>query len=235
MGGLDEIPVTGWRLETAKTWRSGLAATDSCESEVDPAADRSERTWATIRGLLDKADGLPERARQRAQSVFAQLATAEGRVHGVRPRTSTSMKWVGLTPAGRRGGDVLGARVARHRLGLLESRRPRDRHREHLAWRAAGARTRCGPKLLKDVPVYGSGQSVELTTPTGAALLAGAVRLFRADAAVGANGQRYGAGGRQLDGVPDVLQVVVGEMESGARRARAGARSWLWSRPTSTT
>ena len=82
IAGLEKIPITGWHLEAAKTWRGGLAATQ-LRVDVDPAEERTERTWATIRAILDQADGLPERARQRAQTVFARLAAAEGRLHGV--------------------------------------------------------------------------------------------------------------------------------------------------------
>jgi uncharacterized protein (TIGR00299 family) protein len=216
MAGLDEIPVTGWHLETAKTWRSGLAATQ-LRVEVDPSAERSERTWATIRALLDKADGLPERARQRAETVFARLATAEGRVHGV-PAEDVHFHEVGGLDALV---DVVGTCLA------LESLDIGSVCSSPVALGTGTVNTSHGVlpvpapavvQLLKDVPVYGSDQSVELTTPTGAALLAGLADYFGPMPPLVPTASGYGAGARQLDGVPNVLQVVVGEMESGARR-----------------
>jgi len=216
LAGLDEIPVTGWRLETARTWRSGLSATQ-LRVDVDPAAEPGERTWATIRSLLDTADGLPERVRQRAQTVFARLATAEGRLHGV-PAEEVHFHEVGGFDALV---DVVGTCLALESLDIGSVCSSPVALGTGTVNSSHGVLPVPAPavvELLKDVPVYGSGQAVELTTPTGAALLAGLADSFGPLPPLVPTASGYGAGARQLDGVPNVLQVVVGEMENGTGR-----------------
>ncbi len=84
VAGLEGLPVTGWHIEVAKTTRAGLVATQ-LRVDVDPSSDRTERTWGTIRAVIDRAPGLAGRARTRAQGVFSRLAAAEGRLHGLPP------------------------------------------------------------------------------------------------------------------------------------------------------
>jgi uncharacterized protein (DUF111 family) len=79
--------------------------------------------------------------------------------------------------------------------------------------------------LLSGAPTYGRDTTVELTTPTGAAILSALVPAggygplpVMVGHAVG-----YGAGTRELDGMPNVVQVVVGTaVEDSAGTSREG-------------
>src|SRR5262245_28806661 len=72
--GLDGVGVEIERVD-----RQGLGALHvSFPAEGDPG----DRDWSTIRQLLEGAD-LPTHIRTRSTAVFARLAEAEGRVHGV--------------------------------------------------------------------------------------------------------------------------------------------------------
>src|SRR5919106_6994524 len=67
-------------ITVAEVTRAGLRAT---KAEVETSvADQPHRTWTDIRTMIDNA-GLAEPVRSSAQAVFARLATAEGRVHGI--------------------------------------------------------------------------------------------------------------------------------------------------------
>nr|WP_284283790.1 nickel insertion protein [Arsenicicoccus piscis] len=69
-------------IEVAEVQRGGLRAT---KAVVRPTADEQHhRAWSSIEAALQAAD-LPEDVRERAQRVFARLAEAEGRAHGVAP------------------------------------------------------------------------------------------------------------------------------------------------------
>ena len=72
-------------------------------------------------------------------------------------------------------------------------------------------------RLLKGVPVYSSGLSSELVTPTGALLVSAYARSYGPMPPMSVDRIGYGAGTKDFDGVPNVLRVVVGE--------RAGAHS----------
>jgi uncharacterized protein (DUF111 family) len=65
-------------------------------------------------------------------------------------------------------------------------------------------------ELLHGVPTHGVDLAVELTTPTGAALMAGLATSFGALPAMTVDASGFGAGARELDDRPNLTQVVVG-------------------------
>jgi uncharacterized protein (DUF111 family) len=65
-------------------------------------------------------------------------------------------------------------------------------------------------ELLRDAPTYGIDVHVELTTPTGAALLAANVTGWGPLPAMTIEQSGFGAGTRELDGRPNLTQVVIG-------------------------
>ena len=216
ISGLEKLPVAGWHLEATRTSRGGLAATQ-LHVDVDPSEDGTERTWATIRSILGGADGLPERARHRALTVFSRLAAAEGRLHGV-PVDDVHFHEVGGLDAVV---DVVGTCLA------LESLDIGSVCASPVAVGTGTVNTSHGllpvpvpavVELLKGVPVYGSAHEAELATPTGAALLAGLATAFGPLPPLVVAASGYGAGTRQLERAPNVLQVVVGDPQTGGGR-----------------
>ncbi len=67
-------------------------------------------------------------------------------------------------------------------------------------------------ELLRGAPTYGRDVPYELTTPTGAALLAATVTGWGPMPAMQVGAAGFGAGTRDLEGLPNLLQVVLGEM-----------------------
>lgn len=212
VAGLEKLPVTGWQIEVMRTTRAGLAATQ-LQVDVDPAAERTERTWGTIRGTIDRADGLPERARQRAQAVFARLAAAEGRLHGL-PAEQVHFHEVGGLDAIV---DVVGTCLALESLGVASVRSSPVALGTGTVRGAHWLLPNPAPavvELLVGAPVQGVAREVELTTPTGAALLAGLAESFGPLPAMKLRACGYGAGARDTQAFPNVLQVVVGDLET---------------------
>ena len=66
-------------------------------------------------------------------------------------------------------------------------------------------------ELLRGAPTYGREISVELTTPTGAALLAAMAVEYGPLPELTLAATGYGAGDRDIDGLPNVVQVVLGD------------------------
>ncbi len=64
--------------------------------------------------------------------------------------------------------------------------------------------------LLEGAPTWGRDIPVELTTPTGAALLAALSSGFGPMPSMQVTGQGFGAGSRELDDLPNCTQVVTG-------------------------
>ncbi|MBI3474111.1 MAG: nickel pincer cofactor biosynthesis protein LarC [Acidobacteria bacterium] len=65
-------------------------------------------------------------------------------------------------------------------------------------------------KLLKDAPVYSSGPTVELVTPTGAAILRTLVTRFASFPSMTVAQAGYGAGTRDFPQHPNVLRLTIG-------------------------
>jgi pyridinium-3,5-bisthiocarboxylic acid mononucleotide nickel chelatase len=100
------LPIT---LRREDVRRGGLAAV---RVHVDvPAEDQPHRTWADVRGLLDR---LAEPLRSSASDVFAALARAEAAVHGV-PADDVHFHEVGALDA---VADVVGVCAGVAALGL---------------------------------------------------------------------------------------------------------------------
>lgn len=79
-------------------------------------------------------------------------------------------------------------------------------------------------RLLAGVPVYSTGIQAELVTPTGALLVSSYARAYGPLPAMTVNRIGYGAGTRDLDKVPNVLRVVIGE-RTGASTSPPGAEA----------
>jgi hypothetical protein len=72
-------------------------------------------------------------------------------------------------------------------------------------------------ELLRDLPVYSSGIKKELVTPTGAALLRALEVTSSNFPAMTVSATGYGAGSRDIPGMPNVLRLVIGEASATMR------------------
>lgn len=202
------LPVGGWALEARSVQRGGLAATQVL---VHARETSVVRTHAHIVGLITEAR-LPSRARQRALDTFARLAEVEGRLHA-RPSSQVTFHEVGSTDAII---DIVGTCVALEILGVDDVYASAVAQGTGVVRSAHGLLPNPAPavvELLRGAPTYGTDTRVELTTPTGAALLAALCAGFGPMPALDVRAVGRGAGSRDLDGAPNLLQVVVGAAE----------------------
>lgn len=199
------IPVGGWGLEAEAVMRNGIAAT---HINVLAEATTVVRTAAHINGLFDEAR-LPERVRDRAVAVFGALARAEGKLHN-RPPEQVHFHEVGALDAII---DVVGTCAALELLDVDEVHASPVAHGIGMIRSAHGALPNPPPavvELLRDVPVYGLDIPLELTTPTGAAILAALSVGFGPLPPMSIEASGFGAGTAQLDDRPNLTQVVLG-------------------------
>jgi pyridinium-3,5-bisthiocarboxylic acid mononucleotide nickel chelatase len=199
------VPVDGWAVSAEAVSRNGIAATRIVVRAPDTAI---VRTHAHIRGLLAEAR-LPARVLDRALSVFGSLAEAEGRLHR-RPAAQVHFHEVGGIDAIV---DIVGTCAALEVLDVATVTASRVATGTGMVRSAHGALPNPAPavvELLRGAPTYGVDVPVELTTPTGAALLAALCSRFGPlpEMVVAATG--FGAGSRTLDQLPNVTQVVIG-------------------------
>jgi hypothetical protein len=145
--------------------------------------------------------------------VFGRLAAAEGRLHGLPPEEVHFHEVGGLDAIV----DVVGTCLALESLGVGSVRSSPVALGTGTVRGSHGLLPNPAPavvELLAGAPVRGAAREEELTTPTGAALLAGLAESFGPVPQMKIRSSGYGAGSRDLDGMPNVLQVVIGELET---------------------
>ncbi len=214
---LAALPVGGWTIEAVPVMRAGLACT---QVVVDVQETSVVRTYAHIEGLLTEAR-LPERPRRRALAAFRRLADAEGRLHR-RPRSQVHFHEVGSTDAIV---DIVGTCVALELLDVDRICVSPIAQGTGLIRSAHGLLPNPAPavvELLGGAPTYGTDIAAELTTPTGAALVAGLASDFGPMPAMTIRSSGFGAGSRDRDGMANAVQVVVGEAAARAGRHDQG-------------
>lgn len=204
---LERLPVEGWDLEVDTVLRGGIAA-----SHVVVHVQESSvvRTAEHITGLIEEAR-LPERVRSRSLAVFRRLAEVEGRLHR-RPPSQVHFHEVGGIDAII---DVVGTCAALEALGVDVV------HAGPVATGVGMTRSAHGlipvpapavVELLRGAPVANVDIPHELTTPTGAALLATLAERWGPMPAMTVEASGYGAGTRELDARVNAVQVVVGTL-----------------------
>lgn len=203
---LQRLPVPDWAIEAEPVLRGGIAGT---KLHVHVAESTVVRTAAHIQGLVAEAR-LPERVQRRAAETFHRLAVAEGRLHR-RPPDQVHFHEVGGIDAIV---DVVGTCAALEVLGVDEVSCSPIALGLGMVRAAHGIIPNPAPavvELLAGIPTKGIDLAVELTTPTGAALMAALAGRFGAMPAMTVGATGFGAGSREIDGRPNLTQVVLGE------------------------
>jgi uncharacterized protein (TIGR00299 family) protein len=217
---LAKLPLERFDMDVEETDQQGLRAT---RVTVRASSAGVIRTYASIRALLDAAD-LPPEALQLAQRIFRRLAEAEARVHHKEVENVTFHE-VGAVDSIV---DIAGTALALSMLGIervFASAIPTGlgmTKTEH------GVMPIPGPavvELLRGAPMYSKGVAAELTTPTGAAILAATVEGFGELPPMRIESIGYGAGTHRLD-FPNLLRILVGAAES-AMEPRVNASEQL--------
>jgi uncharacterized protein (TIGR00299 family) protein len=210
------LPLAGWELDTAPVLRGGVAATRAIVGVLESGV---VRTYGHITAMVEEAR-LPERVRNRALTTFEVLARAEGRLHR-RPPEQVHFHEVGAIDAII---DVVGTCAALEVLGVDEVRASPVAQGIGMIRTAHGALPNPPPAVVElfrmaGAPTYGLDIPFELTTPTGAALLAGLAQGFGPLPPMEVAAAGFGAGERELEHRPNATQVVVGpratEMAAG--------------------
>ncbi len=160
---------------------------------------------------------LLESARADATTVFAALATAEARVHGIDPE-DVHFHEVGALDA---IADVVGTCAALRALGVstlcaspvaVGSGRVATEHGDLPVPVPAVV------ELLRGLPTLAAGPG-ELATPTGAALLGALVDAWGPQPPLRVVAQGIGAGSRDVPGRANVVRVLLGEPTDAATDA----------------
>jgi len=200
-----KLGIQGFELQVARVERHGIAAT---QVRVRGENEGVLRNYLSVRALLEGADVSAE-TRMIALRIYDRLAEAEATVHG------TDVAHVPFHELGSADTivDVLGTAIGLTHLRI-------DRFSASPVATGMGMmRTEHGMlpipgpavvELLKNAPLYSQGIPYELTTPTGAAILAATVERWGDLPPMRVARIGYGAGTRELE-IPNVLRLMIGE------------------------
>ncbi|GAC1313308.1 MAG: nickel pincer cofactor biosynthesis protein LarC [Acidimicrobiales bacterium] len=202
---LQRIPLGGWEVDAEAVLCNGVTAT-----HLDVRCEETSivRTHAHIQGLLSEAR-LPPRVLDRSLAIFGALAEVEGRLHR-RPPAQVHFHEVGGLDAIV---DIVGTCAALEVLGVDDITASPVATGMGMIRSAHGLLPNPAPavvELLRGAPTYGLDLALELTTPTGAAILAALGSGFGPMPPMTITATGYGAGSRALEHLPNCTQVVVG-------------------------
>jgi len=214
---LRRLPVQGWRLEAQSVRRMGVAATRA-RVVLSKSAPQPRRDYAAIRAMLEGVS-LPGRAGERALRAFALLGRAEAAVHGV-PLAKVHFHEVGAVDAVI---DIVGSMVGLELLGAEEFAASTvvvgsgQVPSEHGALPIPAPAT---ARLLEGAPIEAGPAPLEMTTPTGAAILMTLNPRFGPLPPVRLERTGYGAGRREIAGRTNCLRLLIGAPLGGRGAAR---------------
>jgi pyridinium-3,5-bisthiocarboxylic acid mononucleotide nickel chelatase len=202
---LATLGLEGYSLNIRRSSRRGFSG---IRFDVEVSDAQPHRSYRDIRNLIEQSR-IHETAKVRALEIFEILAQAEAHVHGT-PKDHVHFHEVGAVDSIM---DIVGAAIGVHRLGISEiicSPLPLSRG---FVDTAHGTIPTPGPatlEILAGVPVRGVESSIELVTPTGAAIARTLASGFGPYPSFVPIKTGYGLGKSDPHEFPNALRVTLG-------------------------
>ena len=209
---MTKLDLAGYEIEARHLVRNGMTAV-----KIDVVISDQPHYHRHLQDILDliEASGLTARVKKDAQKIFHEIGVAEAKVH------NTTLDKVHFHEVGAIDSlvDIVGAAICLEKLGVGAV------YSSPVRLGSGGTvKTQHGVmpiptpatvEILKGYPMVLTEIPEELTTPTGAgfikALSSGVLSLERLRIeAIG-----YGAGTKEIPQIPNLLRVMVGELEPG--------------------
>ncbi|MEH7335728.1 LarC family nickel insertion protein [Neobacillus drentensis] len=171
--------------------------------------DHDHRAYQDILKLIEEA-GFSDNVKDTALKIFNKIGEAEGHIHGI-PLEKVHFHEVGAIDSII---DIIGAAILIHQLEISTVKAspvPVGTGRIHIDHGIYPVPAPATLEILKGVPIEQSDIRAELTTPTGAAIVAVLVEEFCSLPSMKVQSIGYGAGTKTFKDRPNVLRVVIGE------------------------
>ena len=216
---LASLPLHGYKISAEKVKRGVLSGTQ-VKVEIDHTREPSYRSVAEISEIIT-ASALSHKVKQQSLAIYRRLAVAEAKVHSV-PAEKVTLHELGATDAII---DIVGAVAGFHLLGVEGFFASPLPYGSGWVQSAHGMLPLPAPATLEllamaKAPLQPEGDNLnlgELVTPTGAAIITTLASFQRPSFRV--EGIGYGAGSRELDTIPNLLRLWIGEQEVSQPRS----------------
>jgi len=204
--GLRDCKVVGRKVK-----RKGVVAT-----KVDVIfPPKSHYRPSEIIKIIENSS-LEEKVKKKSKEIFLTLAQAESKIHG---ESLDSLHMHELSSPDTII-DIVGSVAGIYRIGIDEVFSSKINLGGGKVKTAHGELPVPAPatlEVLKGVPIYSSNVEVELTTPTGAAIIKGFSSSYGLLPEIKIDKVGYGAGQKELSS-PNVLRLLIGERVSSFER-----------------
>ena len=209
---LKEIDLKGYKLNSKKIQRNGLASTqittkiENKKNQYSP----SQRSYYDIRKLISQSK-LTSAVKNNSIEIFKRIAKVEAQIH------NTTIQKIHFHEIGAIDSivDIVGGVWAIESLNLDIIKSSPLNVGEGFVDCAHGRLPVPAPatlKLLKGIPVFSNGIKQELTTPTGAAMIGFYAEKFESLPTMAITNEGYGAGNRVIPSLPNLLRVFIGNI-----------------------
>jgi len=210
--GIDSLGLPSCKLVTTQVKKKGFRATQ-LTVEHDP--EHAHRHLHHITAMIDRSTLTP-RARELATAIFTKLGEAEAKVHGATIQ-KVHFHEVGAVDS---IADIVGSAIGFDLLGIervIASPIPTGTGFVTIAHGRCSIPAPATAELLRGIPLADFSVEGELTTPTGAAIVATLATEFGPLPAMTVQSIGYGAGQKDFDHA-NLLRLLVGE-SAGASSA----------------
>ncbi len=204
--GVASLGLPNVQITTTEVRRKGFRG---IKVEIQQEPEHKHRHLHHITEMID-AGQLSSPAKDLAKRIFTRLGEAEANVHGVEIR-KVHFHEVGAVDS---IADIVGTAIGLDSLSIdrIEaSPVPTGHGFINIAHGRCSIPATATAELLRGIPIAASEVEAELTTPTGAAILAALSTKFGPPPAMTIEKIGYGAGTRELDQQPNLLRLLIGE------------------------
>ncbi|MCO0598593.1 LarC family nickel insertion protein [Peribacillus butanolivorans] len=169
------------------------------------------RTYKQIVEIINEAN-FNAAVKNMSLAIFKKIGEAEGHIHGL-PLEKVHFHEVGAVDSII---DIIGAAILINQLGIqsvLSSAIPTGSGHIHIDHGIYPVPAPATLEILKGVPIAASDIRSELATPTGAAIAAVLAESFCPLPTMTVESIGYGAGTKTFKNHPNVLRIIIGEMQ----------------------
>ena len=203
--GIDSLGLATCTLNSSVVKKNGFRAT---QIVVEHEPEHVHRHLCDIEVMIDQS-GLTNSQKESANRIFTRLGQAEAKVHG------TTIDKVHFHEVGAIDSiaDIVGVAIGWDLLQvdtMYASPIPTGTGTVEIAHGRCSIPAPATAELLIGIPIVNSSVEAELTTPTGAAILATMVEQFGPLPSMTVERIGCGAGQRDLEEQPNLLRLLIG-------------------------
>lgn len=213
--GISKLNLHGIEIEASHNQVSGITAVRV--DVIITEKNNKHRHLSEINEIIDRS-ALDEEVKTNSKKIFKELAQAESAVHGI-PVEKVHFHEVGALDSIV---DIVGTAICINSLGIdAVFSSPVKLGNGGFIKSDHGMLPIPSPatvEILRNYPTVLTNISSELTTPTGAAIIKALSQGTLTSEKIKIHKVGYGKGSRELPGVPNVLRIIVGEINSEEER-----------------